>query len=397
MSNSTATKIAMVRQIGSLAGHVLREKVRPMRPTDLSQVPASPEHLTAQWLTAALCSGTPGAQVTAFTLGGGSDGSTSRKALTISYNDAGTAAGLPSEVFTKATPKLTSRLITVPSGALFTEVQFYNTMQRDLTIETPVGYYAAMDAASGRSMFLLEDIARTRGCTFGDTTTLYVDRAKAEDQMRLLATLHGTFWGSPRLTGDLSWMKTSLQFQLDCNAAIGFESRSLVGLKRAADVVPAQLHSKGPDLWAAAMRSLESNIREPNTVLHSDVHLNNWYVTGEGRMGLCDWQLMTRGNWALDVAYALSSALTVDDRRAWERELIEVYLDQLKASGGPSDLDFDQAWTLYRQQVFHGLIFWLYTIGHGALQPAMQPDAVSRINLERMTNAIVDLESLDSI
>jgi aminoglycoside phosphotransferase (APT) family kinase protein len=114
-------------------------------------------------------------------------------------------------------------------------------------------------------------------------------------------------------------------------------------------------------------------------------------------MGLCDWQLMTRGNWALDVAYALTSALTVDDRRAWERELIEVYLDQLKACGGPSDLDFDLAWRLYRQQVFHGLIFWLYTIGHGALQPAMQPDAVSRINLERMTNAIVDLESLDSI
>ncbi|HTK65503.1 MAG TPA: aminoglycoside phosphotransferase family protein [Pseudonocardia sp.] len=391
------SKLNMVRQIGSLAGHVLAEKVRPHRPTDLSQVPASPDHLTTEYLTAALCARVPGAQVTGFTIGGGSDGSTSRAALTVTYNDAGTAAGLPAEVFTKATPKLTSRLITVPSGALFTEERFYNSIQPELgDLETPTGYHAAVDLASGRSMFLLENIAVTRGATFGDTRELYVDRAKAEDQMRLLATLHGRFWDSPRLTGDLGWMKTSLQFQIDCNEAISFEGRSLVGLQRAADVVPAQLHDRGPDIWAAAMRSLESNVSLPMTVLHSDVHLNNWYVTGEGRMGLCDWQLMTRGNWALDVAYALTSALTVEDRRAWERELIGIYLDALGSAGGIAPA-FDEAWLRYRQQVFHGLIFWLYTIGHGRLQPAMQPDDVSRINLERMTNALVDLDSLESI
>lgn len=393
-----ATKIAMVKQIGSLAGHVLKERVRPRRPTDLAEVPASPEHLTVEWLSAALCREHPGAAVTGFTLGGGSDGSTSRAALTVAYNEAGRAAALPVEVFTKATPKLTSRLITVPSGALFTEERFYNALQPELTdLETPTGYYAAMDPTSGRSMFLLENIAVTRGATFGDTRESYVDRAKAEDQMRLLATLHGRFWDSPRLTGDIGWMKTSLQFQIDCNNAISFEGRSLVGLQRAADVIPAQLHDRGPDIWAAAMRSLESNVSLPMTVLHSDVHLNNWYVTGEGRMGLCDWQLMTRGNWALDVSYALTSALTVEDRRAWERELIEVYLDAFAAAGGPKDLSFDEAWLRYRQQVFHGLIFWLYTIGHGRLQPAMQPDDVSRINLARMTSALVDLESLGSV
>lgn len=387
----------MVRQIGSLAGHVLKERVRPVRPTDLSDVPASPDLLTEEYLTAALCAGVPGAEVTGFTVGGGSDGSTSRAALTVTYNNAGTAAALPVDVFTKATPKLTSRLITVPSGALLTEERFYNSLQPELTdLETPTGYHAAVDLASGRSMFLLENIAVTRGATFGDTRELYVDRAKAEDQMRLLGTLHGRFWESPRLTGDIGWMKTSLQFQIDCNDAISFEGRSLVGLERAADVVPAELHSRGPDIWAAAMRSLESNVSLPMTMLHSDVHLNNWYVTGDGRMGLCDWQLMTRGNWALDVAYALTSALTVEDRRIWERDLLEIYLDALGAAGGAAPT-FDEAWLRYRQQVFHGLIFWLYTIGHGRLQPAMQPDAVSRINLERMTNALVDLDSLGSV
>jgi hypothetical protein len=100
--------------------------------------------------------------------------------------------------------------------------------------------------------------------------------------------------------------------------------------------------------------------------------------------------------WALDVSYALSSALTVDDRRAWERELIELYVDRLFAAGGPA-LSFDEAWLAYRQQVFHGLAFWLYTIGAGRLQPAMQPDEVSLANLERMTNMIDDLDSFSAL
>jgi hypothetical protein len=41
----------------------------------------------------------------------------------------------------------------------------------------------------------------------------------------------------------------------------------------------------------AARRALAMHEREPRTLLHSDVHLGNWYVTGDGRMGLCDWAL----------------------------------------------------------------------------------------------------------
>jgi hypothetical protein len=98
----------------------------------------------------------------------------------------------------------------------------------------------------------------------------------------------------------------------------------------------------------------------------------------------------------MDVAYALSSALTVEDRRAWERELITLYIDRLSAAGGPR-LSADDAWLTYRQQPFHGLVFWLYTIGAGRMQPAMQPDEVSLANLERMTNMIVDLDSFDAL
>ena len=57
MTNNATSKLAMLRQIGTLTGHVLRERVRPRYPTDLSEVPASPDHITPEYLTAALCAG----------------------------------------------------------------------------------------------------------------------------------------------------------------------------------------------------------------------------------------------------------------------------------------------------------------------------------------------------
>jgi hypothetical protein len=134
----------------------------------------------------------------------------------------------------------------------------------------------------------------------------------------------------------------------------------------------------------------------PLTLLHSDVHLGNWYVTHDGTMGQSDWQALTRGGWALDVAYALTSALSIEDRRAWERELLNIYLDRL-ATLGVAPPTFSEAFDAYRQQVFHALAFWLYTLGAGVLQPDMQPRDVSDTNVARMAQATIDLDSLDSV
>jgi Phosphotransferase enzyme family len=397
-NDATAAKIALAGQLGRLTIHTIRERIRPRYASTLDEVPQSAHHLTDAWLTAALCRDVPGGQVIDHRVGSSSDGSTSRAALTVTYNDAGAAAGLPTRLFTKSTPKLTSRLMTIPSGALISEAAFYNVIRPALSVEVPTGYYAAVDGRSGRSMFLLEDIAAQRGATFGDPVDLPIDRAGAEDIVSLLASVHGTFWESPRLRdpSDLGWIKSALQFQLDCNAAIGFEKRSIVGAKRAADVIPDEFHRHRDEIWPAFMRSLEMHQHHPMTLLHSDVHSRNWYRTGDGRMGLCDWQIIGRGMWAADLAYALTSNLTIENRRSWERELIELYIDRLPAAGGDK-LTFDDAWTGYRQQIYRGLYFWLYTIGHGAMQPDMQPDYVSRANCERMSTAAVDLDTLGAL
>ena len=45
----------------------------------------------------------------------------------------------------------------------------------------------------------------------------------------------------------------------------------------------------------------------------------------DGEVGFLDWQMARRGNWSLDLGYFLQGALTIEDRRRSERELLEEY------------------------------------------------------------------------
>ena len=392
------TKLGLAATMGRIAGLKAWESVRRERPTTATAIPPSAPGLTPEWLTAVLCAGRPGAAVTGVELLGGSNGTTSRRALRLEYNAAGREAGLPERVFTKATPSLTSRLVAGPSQAISSEVAFYNAIRPGLEVEAPTPYYAAVDERSYRSMLLLEDVCVTRGARFGSALDLAVDRPKAESMLRQMAAYHAAFWLSPRFGTDLRWVDTAERWQANVNRMLPFERRSLIGFDRAEAVLPAELLPRRAELYPNLMRSLASNAAAPETLLHSDTHLGNWYVTESGAMGQHDWQCITKGQWALDVSYALSCALRIEDRRAWEHDLIALYLEGLAKAGLPGEQvpALDDAFLAYRRQMFHALFFWLFTIGRGPLQPKMQPDEISRANLARMGQAVVDLESLDA-
>jgi len=384
---------------GRIAGRTLLEKLTRPRPSTAHAVPSGPKALTSQWLTAVLCDGIPGARVEAFDVVGGSDGTTSRRRLRLGYNQAGQNAGLPSVVFTKSTPSFTSRVTAGLSGALICENEFYRTLRGAMKVEAPLAYHACYDASSLRSMLLLEDVTLTKGAEFGDPTTLTVTRERAESMIDQLASYHAAFWGDTSLAGN-AWLPTALDFQLRINKVIAFEKRSLIGVTRAESVIQPRVMSRRSQIWPTVMASLHHNARQVPTLLHSDVHLGNWYVTADGRMGQHDWQCMSRGQWALDVAYALLSALQVEDRRAWEDELLARYVERLREGGVTPERglpDRAAAKLAYRQQMWQAFVFWIYTIGAGRLQPQMQPEHVSLENIRRMATAIDDLDAFEAL
>jgi aminoglycoside phosphotransferase (APT) family kinase protein len=378
-----------------VTGRVLYERVaRPMART-LDQVPGSPDAITPEWMTAALCADTPGAAVTQVVVRRASAGTHERHRLLVSYNDVGQKAGLPTSIFTKSMPSIVTRMVAGFNGHARVEGRFYSDVRPLLEIEAPRCYYSTYDKNTFTGIHLLEDLVATKAATFCNYQTA-VTRPMAEDMVDLLATLHGRFYDQLAGNPHFRWLADYPKWFTIGAKKMRTEHYTGRALDAAATLIPPKLMARRAEIWPAIMHALAIHETEPNVFLHSDVHIGNWYQTGTGRMGLCDWQCPSRGHWARDFAYAVSAALEPENRRSWERDLLARYLDRLAAQGGPR-IEFARGFDCYRQQVLHAFPMWTITLCHSPLLPSMQTEETTREMIRRIAIAMDDLDALDSV
>jgi thiamine kinase-like enzyme len=368
------------------------ESARHRTMASADQLPLAYEEITPAWLTAVLAGHAPGAEVRSHRLGPEDNGTSSRRRISLSWNDTGIEAGMPTSVFCKSSMSLASRYMVGMAGGVAAEVLFYNNVQPDLDIRTPHPLFARYDPETLNSIIIMGDLAgQVTVCTHESDLTL----EQARSQLRLLAMLHAKYLDSPQLHTTLREFNVWEDFFSIIVEAAGFGPACARGFIMAEDVIPPRLFARADEIWPATLRSVEQHRELPRTLIHSDVHVKNWYVDADGEMGLNDWQNCCKGNWGRDLAYAMSTALTPDNRRAWERDLVTYYTEQLHAAGAPR-VDFDTAWRLYRQNLLSTLAWYTGTLGQPPEAPKMQPPATSREFIRRMTAAIDDLDALDS-
>ena len=392
------SRIASVATIAGRAASVgvltMRDRARPLASSQPGRVPALPDSVTPEWLTAVLSATDPGPVVTGIEQGRRSSGTSSRAALTVSYAN-GAGDGAPRHLFAKSASSWKQRLLLGLGDMIHREKLFYGHVRPHVEMEAPVGYYADFDARSWRALTLMEDIAVTKEATFYDPDAPVTQEA-IDGLLATLAAMHGRFWESPMLSGELADLTTPLHFKAKISALIGMRTRSLAGARRAAAQLPVGFAERQDELWEAYGRSFELLSKPPMTVLHGDSHIGNTYATGSGQMGFTDWQVTSKGGWAYDVAYTMTTGLETSERRSSEADLLRSYLERLSAAGGPS-LAFEDAWLSYRRSVPHAYFAWVFALGQGRLQPAMQPEATSREMIARTSQALVDLETLEAL
>jgi Phosphotransferase enzyme family len=393
-SDPNPTRTWALRRLGQVLVLGAGERVRGVRARSGDDLPRSPADVSAEWLTAVLCRGTRGARVTSVRAGGGSVGTTTRRALEVTYDDAGTAAGFPSRLFVKCTTTVAQRLMLGLGGLIAGEPGFYTHVRPTLEIEAPLGYFGAVDPRSWRSIVVMEDVTSTRGARFWEPKAA-VSRGQIEGLLANAATWHGALWDSERLR-EWRWLKTPAGQMHVIDALLSFADRTGVGADRARAVIPSALFGRQRDLYAGMRRSMQILSEGPQTYLHGDLHVANAYFTAGGPVGVCDWQVGLRGSWVHDYAYIVATALEVEDRRRWEHELLDFYLARLAAAGGET-LEVAKAWHAYRQAMLYPYFAWVYTIGRSRLQPNFQPDEVSLAMIERIATAIDDLDSLGAV
>lgn len=357
-----------------------------------SDLPLSYDALTAEWLTDALCKDHAGAKVESFALGPVDTGSSNRRKIAVAYNAAGTGAGLPTKLFCKATHDLANRIVLGISGGAMGEVAFFNHVRPLLDIEVPVSVFAGYDPSNINSMVIMKDMSDdvTSFCDHNTDMT----RARIESAMSLLARAHGQGYSQPAMREALTNIVTWPEF-FTKTLDFGMEAGSNKGFLDGIDVIPAATFKRFDEVWPKTLQSVELHNRLPLTLMHGDVHMKNWFIAGNGEMGLSDWQCVSRGHWSRDVCYALSSALTVENRRGWERDLLGFYLDRLHAAGGPK-ITFDEAWRNYRQQLMTALTWWTITLAPTDDIPDMQPRDITLEMVRRIGIAVDDCGSLDS-
>jgi hypothetical protein len=279
-------------------------------------------------------------------------------------------------------------------GLISGEPGFYEQIRSELEIAAPAGYFGTVDPKSWRSVVVMEDVAVTRGARFRGAEPL--SRQQIEDLIANVARWHGTLWENPRLMTTWRWLRTPAEQARLIEALIGLADRTRAGARRAAPVLPPSLQDRQADLFEGMRRSLTWLGEPPHTYLHGDLHLGNTYATGDGRMGVCDWQGGLRGGWAHDVSYLLITAVSIEDRRAWEREVLQFYLEHLAEAGGTAPT-VDDAWLSYRRATLYPYFAWIYTLGRSRLQPRFQASDMALTLIGRIAAAIEDLDSLAAV
>jgi thiamine kinase-like enzyme len=393
MSSSAAVELSdeQLSRRARIAKHTLWDHLARPVERDADRVPWSTSGLSTGWLTRALCSDIPGARVVDYELSSRSDGTSSRERIRIGYNQAGRGAGLPEWVHAKSTPDLTTRL--TASGLAAAEIDFYLNFREEVDIESPHAYYGGVEPASGRSLLLLEDIVKSKDAVFG-SPTLTIDRSQAEQIVDTLATVHGTFYDDPRLASPSRGIRP-LEDVYGAKMIDLIRDVHQEAILRVADRLPSGVVDGRERILDLALDSLEAQRTQPRTLVHSDVHLGNWYLIEDGtRVGMIDWQAASAGFWARDLGYALSSALTIADRRAWERDLVERYTEKLNERAG-TFITPGEAHDAYRRQIPAAILLWTSTLVHLPWVPDMQPEHIAREMVVRMGTAIDDHGVLD--
>jgi Phosphotransferase enzyme family len=353
---------------------------KPLRP---DRIPLHWEQVTPEWMTAALQGRHPGARVSDVAIVTRDDGTNRRARLGLTY-----AAGSgPSSVFLKA-HAAGHRVTHLRNGNLWNEARLF-AAGADLPVDHPLVYKSIVDLLGLDFLLVMEDLNQ-RGADPRDATRPMTVEQVANG-MRGLARLHSRYWGVSRRTDPrLRWLKT---WRPTKGWRVGLRARIPIGLDRGATVLPMAVARMTADEvvghWSRYVATLATG---PVTLVHADAHIGNTYVLPDNEVGFLDWQVVRRGRWSQDVGYFLASALTVQDRRDHERELIEIYRRALDV---PEDQrpSAEAAWLEYRATPAYGLAIWLSTLG----TDGWQSREVCLALAERYAAAFTELDSLAAL
>ncbi|MEP6868514.1 MAG: phosphotransferase [Novosphingobium sp.] len=332
-------------------------------------LPLTPEEITADWLSAATGRAVRHAQVVDVILG------TSTKIRVSVDGD-----GLPPTLIVKGgfedhSPSMKEMYAN--------EIAFYGLLAPALPIHAPRCWFAGSDPASHQSIVIMDDLV-ARGVTF-----LHAQRpetpAAVNRRLSDLARFHAASWNDAGLAPGGRW-----------DWVVGrFSDWSMVYAERYLKPEVWRHYCESPRGAAISTRLHDADwmrralahlavIEQSGArcIIHGDTHLGNLYVEADGTPGFLDAQ-PARASPLMEVAYHVTGALDLADRRACEQDLLRHYLTAL-AECGVEPPPWEAAWLQYRQFIAYGLFIFLIN------EVRFQTEAINTAYAARFGAAMLD-------
>lgn len=320
-------------------------------------IPMSLDGVTAPWLTSILQSRYPGIVVERMEQVHLRNSHTTKYQVKLTLNDVGRAAGIPENVCLKANwaqfdSKDICRL----------EARFYENFRRLVDFPAPDFYFASWaDDATGQGFVMMEDLS-IEGGKFGHSTD-HMGVEEAARAVASLAKLHGAFWDSPALHA-ADWLPASMATYTDSDQLRMMypyaEQNHLKSDYQA--FLPAWIKgdlSRLHTVYDSLVNFATTQEQGPCCLVHGDSHQGNSYVRPNGERVWLDWQMVRKGRPIRDFTYFILGALTIEERRANDRELLRHYRDCLAATGAQNVPDDATLWEYYRRWPPYAMQAWI--------------------------------------
>lgn len=347
------------------------------------KLPRAVEELTAEWLTQALRIRTPGIEVRSASIDKVIWGTATKVLMTLEYAGAPALGGPPQKLCVKGEFDERVRQAMLSSMTITgtqVEADFYNDLAPLLGIPVPHHWFAGSEPGMGA---LILDNMSVTGFQFGTPTQAWTP-ALVGKALEILARLHASTWG--KALDEIAWLKVGSPAVRQAHEFLMSEAHwNKFQAEPGAFRLPEELQDRERSLLALR-RLWQHDDSGPLCVIHGDAHLGNTCIDGSGQPYFIDWAGPCKSSWAFDISYFIVGALTIDDRRANERDLLYRYFDKLAEYGGPV-LDRHEAWLDYRRHHLPGLV-WT------TLPPSMQSADNVQAMGSRYVAAILDHDTL---
>jgi hypothetical protein len=357
--------------------------------------PTRPPELTADWLTTTLQNaGVIGAGSTITdwdTTDIGSGIGFMGDIVRLSLRYANSPASCRSVVAKFSTQSVENRAVAAGFTMYEREVKFYRELVPLFADVAPECYFVDYNPATNDMILLFEDLCDYRA---GDQTV-----GMALDDARLaigaVARLHAKTWHADTRAEFDSWPRVDGPIYLQ-----GLGGGVAAGLNHALETfsyaVPTEVVAAADRIRDGIPYLHAKMATGPQALIHGDFRLDNFMFgqsPGQRSFVMLDFQAPIVTKAVHDVAYLLSQSLSIDDRRAEERNLVADY-HRLLVEYGATGYSADECWNDYRLAVLHAFEFAVVIAG--TLDPTNERGKLwIGESVRRACQTIVDLDLLD--